>query len=59
MAGRTRLVVTHRAATAARADLVAWLHNGRVRAVAPHGHLWADPAYRAVFAHTDAARCRS
>jgi ATP-binding cassette subfamily B protein len=50
LAGRTRIVVTHRAATAARADLVAWLENGRVRAVAPHGRLWADPAYRAVFA---------
>jgi ATP-binding cassette, subfamily B, bacterial RamA/AmfB len=59
LAGRTRIVVTHRAATAARADLVAWLQDGRVRAIGPHGHLWADPAYRAVFAHTDAARCSS
>ncbi|MEU8190135.1 ABC transporter ATP-binding protein [Micromonospora carbonacea] len=47
--GRTRLVVTHRAATAAAADLVAWLDGGRLRAVAPHSRLWADPAYRAVF----------
>lgn len=48
--GRTRLVVTHRAATAAAADLVAWLDGGRLRAVAPHRRLWGDPDYRAVFA---------
>ncbi|RKN41513.1 ATP-binding cassette domain-containing protein [Micromonospora endolithica] len=48
--GRTRLVVTHRATTAAAADLVAWLDGGRLRALAPHRWLWADPAYRAVFA---------
>ncbi|MEV2239308.1 ABC transporter ATP-binding protein [Micromonospora sp. NPDC049891] len=48
-AGRTRLVVTHRVATAATADLVAWLDGGRLRAVAPHRRLWADPDYRAVF----------
>ncbi|MEV5763942.1 ABC transporter ATP-binding protein [Micromonospora sp. NPDC052213] len=48
--GRTRLVVTHRAKTAAAADLVAWLDGGRLRAVAPHRRLWADPDYRAVFA---------
>lgn len=46
----TRIVVAHRAATAARADLVAWLEDGRVRALAPHADLWADPEYRAVFA---------
>ncbi|GIJ23698.1 ATP-binding cassette domain-containing protein [Micromonospora lutea] len=49
-AGRTRLVVTHRVATAAAADLVAWLDGGRLRALAPHRRLWADPNYRAVFA---------
>ncbi|MFF3866094.1 ABC transporter ATP-binding protein [Micromonospora sp. NPDC001898] len=49
---RTRLVVTHRVATAAGADLVAWLDGGRLRALAPHRRLWADPAYRAVF-HAD------
>jgi ATP-binding cassette subfamily B protein len=48
--GRTRLVVAHRAATAARADLVAWLDGGRVRALAPHAALWENPEYRAVFA---------
>jgi ATP-binding cassette subfamily B protein len=46
----TRLVVTHRAATAARADLVVWLDAGRVRAVGPHSRLWSDPDYREVFA---------
>jgi ATP-binding cassette subfamily B protein len=47
--GRTRLVVARRAATAARADLVVWIHDGRVRAVAPHRSLWPDPAYRALW----------
>ncbi len=47
--GRTRLIVTHRPATAARADLVVWLEAGRVRAVGRHEQLWDDPAYRAVF----------
>ena len=47
---RTRLVVTHRAATAARADLVAWLDRGRLRGLGPHDVLWCDPDYRAVFA---------
>jgi ATP-binding cassette subfamily B protein len=46
---RTRLVVTHRPATAARADLVAWLDRGRLRGCAPHAVLWADPEYRALF----------
>ncbi|HWM02258.1 MAG TPA: ABC transporter ATP-binding protein [Actinophytocola sp.] len=46
---RTRLVVTHRRSTAARADLVVWLDEGRVRAVGPHETLWSDPAYREVF----------
>ncbi|MFI7576834.1 ATP-binding cassette domain-containing protein [Micromonospora sp. NPDC049497] len=48
--GRTRLVVTHRTTTAAAADLVAWLDGGRLRALAPHRRLWADPDYRTVFA---------
>jgi ATP-binding cassette subfamily B protein len=47
---RTRLIVTHRAATAARADLVVWLAGGRVRGAGPHRLLWNDPAYRALFA---------
>ena len=51
--GRTRLVVTHRAAVAARADNVAWLDDGRIRAMAPHADLWKDPGYRAVFDPSD------
>ncbi|MFF7636470.1 ABC transporter ATP-binding protein [Kitasatospora sp. NPDC008050] len=50
LAGRSRLVVAHRVATAARCDLVVWLADGRVRAGGPHAELWRDPAYRAVFA---------
>ncbi|TDB90179.1 ABC transporter ATP-binding protein [Actinomadura sp. KC216] len=46
---RTRLIITHRASTAARADLVAWLEDGRVRALAPHAKLWRDPDYRGLF----------
>ncbi|MFD9321812.1 ABC transporter ATP-binding protein [Streptomyces sp. NPDC060053] len=45
----TRLVVAHRAATAARADTVAWLDGGRVRAVGTHEQLWRRAEYRAVF----------
>ena len=46
---RTALVVAHRASTAASADVVAWLVDGRIRKVAPHAELWKDPAYRAAF----------
>ncbi|HKB30275.1 MAG TPA: ABC transporter ATP-binding protein [Streptosporangiaceae bacterium] len=46
---RTRMIVAHRASTAARADLVAWLDQGRLRGCAPHRELWADPGYRAIF----------
>lgn len=49
MADRTRLIVAHRASTAARADLVLWLDDGRIRARGPHRDLWHDPDYRAVF----------
>ncbi|MBS2967151.1 ATP-binding cassette domain-containing protein, partial [Actinocrinis puniceicyclus] len=49
LAGRTRIVVTQRAATARRADVVAWLEGGRLRATGPHEQLWQDPRYRAVF----------
>ena len=48
-AGYTRLIVTHRVVTAARADLVVWLADGQVRATGPHERLWDDPAYRNVF----------
>ncbi|MFI8422304.1 ABC transporter ATP-binding protein [Streptomyces sp. NPDC085479] len=47
---RTRIVVAHRATTAARADTVAWLDGGRVRRVGPHRELWrTEPEYRRVF----------
>lgn len=46
---RTRLIVTHRVATAARADVVVWLEDGRVRATGTHDGLWVDRAYREVF----------
>ncbi|MGH3788399.1 MAG: ABC transporter ATP-binding protein [Pseudonocardiaceae bacterium] len=49
LADRTRLIVAHRASTAAHADLVVWLADGRVRCVAPHHELWSEPAYRDVF----------
>ncbi|MFF7970030.1 ATP-binding cassette domain-containing protein [Streptomyces sp. NPDC007905] len=48
-AGPTRLLIAHRTVTAARADAVAWLDGGRVRAVGPHTELWRDAEYRAVF----------
>jgi ATP-binding cassette subfamily B protein len=47
--GQTRLIIAHRAATAARTDLVAWLDRGRVRSLRPHHELWRDPDYRALF----------
>jgi ATP-binding cassette subfamily B protein len=47
--GRTRLIITHRQATAARADLVAWLDDGRIRACAPHRELCDHPGYRGIF----------
>ncbi|OXM71636.1 ABC transporter ATP-binding protein [Amycolatopsis vastitatis] len=53
MPGRTRVVVTHRVSTAARADLVVWLDDGRIRAVAPHTALWQEPGYRGVFTEDD------
>ncbi|MFF4803011.1 ABC transporter ATP-binding protein [Streptomyces sp. NPDC001351] len=48
-ASGTRLLIAHRAATAARADAVAWLDGGRVRAVGTHAELWRMAGYRAVF----------
>jgi ATP-binding cassette subfamily B protein len=46
---RTCLIIAHRAATAARADLVAWLDRGKLHPLRPHRELWPDPRYRAVF----------
>ncbi len=47
--GQTRLIIAHRAATAARTDLVAWLDRGRLRSLRRHSELWRDPDYRALF----------
>ena len=49
LGNRTRLIIAHRAATAARADFVAWLDGGKLRALAPHRDLWGDSRYRSVF----------
>lgn len=49
LADRTRILVAHRVSTAARADLVAWLDDGRLVGLAPHHELWRHEAYRAVF----------
>lgn len=53
---RTRLLIAHRATTAARADRVAWLDAGRVRAVGTHRELWREAEYRAVFGGEGEAR---
>jgi ATP-binding cassette subfamily B protein len=53
--GRTCLIIAHRAATAARADLVAWLDGGKLLALRPHRELWPDPRYRAIFTPAPAA----
>jgi ATP-binding cassette subfamily B protein len=53
LADRTRIVVAHRASTAARADAVVWLDGGAIRAYAPHEQLWHDPDYRALFEARD------
>ncbi|GLZ78710.1 hypothetical protein Afil01_35170 [Actinorhabdospora filicis] len=53
LAGRTRLVIAHRAGTAARADLVAWLDEGRIAALGRHEDLWRDhPGYRDLLGRT-------
>jgi ATP-binding cassette subfamily B protein len=53
--GQTRLIIAHRAATAARTDLVAWLDAGKLRNLRPHTELWRDPDYRALFGSEVAA----
>ncbi|KAB8187301.1 ABC transporter ATP-binding protein [Microbispora catharanthi] len=55
LSDRTRLVVAHRVTTAAQADQVVWLENGRVRATGTHERLWDDPGYRAVFRAEEAS----
>jgi ATP-binding cassette, subfamily B, bacterial len=48
-AGHSRLIVAHRAVTAAQADLVAWLDDGELRAFGPHSELCGDPDYLSLF----------
>ncbi|RKE17394.1 ABC transporter ATP-binding protein [Streptomyces sp. TLI_171] len=55
-AGRTVLCATRSPVLAGRADAVAWLVDGRVRAVAPHAVLCREPGYRALFATAPAVR---
>ncbi|MEU6428024.1 ABC transporter ATP-binding protein [Microbispora sp. NPDC046973] len=55
LSDRTRLVVAHRVTTAAQADQVVWLENGRIRATGTHEGLWDDPGYRAVFRAEEAS----
>lgn len=52
--GTTRIILTHRASVAARADLVAWIEGGRLRALGPHGDLWRVREYRTLFRPEDA-----
>lgn len=49
MTDRTRVLVAHRASTAAGAERVVWLEAGRIRADSRHADLWADPEYRSLF----------
>jgi len=48
--GRTMITITQRVTTAARADLVLWLEDGRVKGYAPHSDLSQDPDYLATVA---------
>lgn len=47
--GTTRLTVAHRMSTAARADVVVWMEDGKVRSVAPHEQLMQDRDYVGLF----------
>ena len=46
---QTIVIVAHRASMAARADTVAWLHDGTIEAIGSHQDLLANPAYRELF----------
>jgi ATP-binding cassette subfamily B protein len=50
LVGVTALVVAHRPTTVELADRVAWLDQGRIRAVGTHLELLADPDYRRLLA---------
>lgn len=56
LSDRTRVVVAHRASTAARADTVVWLDDAGIRATATHHELWQDRDYRALFEAEDHAQ---
>ncbi|MEU5612721.1 ABC transporter ATP-binding protein [Streptomyces sparsogenes] len=45
----TKLIVAHRVSTAARADRVVWLRNGRVAGFGPHHELLKEPGYAEAF----------
>ncbi|WP_143203904.1 ABC transporter ATP-binding protein [Streptomyces sp. CB02400] len=45
----TKLIVAHRTSTAARADLVVWLEDGRVAGFGPHRELLRKPGYAEAF----------
>ncbi|KOG57124.1 hypothetical protein ADK75_05370 [Streptomyces virginiae] len=49
-ADQTRIILARRPATAAHADYVVWLDQGRIRAVGAHHDLWAEQEYRSIFA---------
>jgi ATP-binding cassette subfamily B protein len=53
LADRTRIIIAHRASTAARADAVIWLEDATIRAYAAHEQLWRDADYRALFEARD------
>jgi ATP-binding cassette subfamily B protein len=53
LADRTRIVIAHRASTAARTDAVIWLHDGVIRAYQTHEQLWREADYRALFEAQD------
>ena len=46
----TKITITRRITTAARADLVVWLEDGRLRGYAPHQELCRHPDYLATIA---------
>ena len=57
-AAHTTVVIAHRASTAAAADVVAWIVDGRIERLAPHGELWRDAAYRSAFVAVGAEESR-
>ncbi|SDY01828.1 ATP-binding cassette, subfamily B [Amycolatopsis xylanica] len=56
--GTTRVIIAHRASTAAGADRVIWLHEGRIAGYAPHSELLEDPGYAELFAQQESESLR-